>query len=81
MMKVKIKVTSKKGNVFEREHNQVKEFDCNMHIRINREKLEEFKRTTEEMGFTYSNVIRNFINDYIDNHKRGDVYVKEIDKR
>jgi len=80
-MKVKIKVTSKKGNVFEREHNQVKEFDCNMHIRINREKLEEFKRTTEEMGFTYSNVIRNFINDYIDNHKRGDVYVKEIDKR
>ena len=78
---MKIKVTSKKGNVFEREHNQVKEFDCNMHIRIKREKLEEFKRATEEMGFTYSNVIRNFINDYIDNHKRGDVYVKEIDKK
>lgn len=66
---MKIKVTSKKGNVFEREHNQVKEFDCNMHIRIKREKLEEFKRITEEMGFTYSNVIRNFINDYIDKHK------------
>ena len=66
---MKIKVTSKKGNVFEREHNQVKEFDCNMHIRISREKLEEFKKITEEMGFTYSNVIRNFINDYIDKHK------------
>lgn len=58
---------------------QEKHIDDNLHIRIKKELLNDFKKICSIRGYKYSNIIRNFIEDYVEDNKR--LLNKESDKR
>jgi hypothetical protein len=66
------KIVRKDGVIYEREIKQPNDYNSNLNIRVNNAKADEFKEVTKMQGLSYSDVLRNMMDEYVANHKNNE---------
>lgn len=63
-------ITRKDGIVYEREVKEPNGYDTKLNIRISKKNYDELKNIAKEKGITYSEMLRNVMEEFIANCKK-----------